>query len=312
MKILHHQTPLYESTILSELTNKRILLKMECFQPTGSFKIRGIGKLSSELVQKGHQQLVSSSGGNAGCAVAYAGRKLSVPVTVFVPTTTNPIFLKRLALEGAEIKIKGNVWDEAHQAAMEYVEKTQAGYVPPFDHPTLWAGHATMIDEVAQQYDGEPPDAVVCAVGGGGLLCGVLEGLEKQGWDKTAVFSVETEGAASFAASIKAGKLITLDRIQTIATSLGAKRVANKLFEWSQKKEITPLIVSDRDALSACKHFIDDHRVLVEPACGAALSIIYNQRHLSALKNAKSVLVIVCGGVGISIDLLNQYLQTIK
>ena len=306
MKSLHIQTPLFESKPLSNISGKRILLKMECFQPTGSFKIRGIGQLCQELVKSGHHHLVSSSGGNAGYAVAYAGKKLGAHVTVFVPKTTNPIFLKHLEFEGADIKIHGEVWDEAHQAAMEFVNKTHRGYVPPFDHPSIWRGHSTMIDEVIQQC--EKPDAVITAVGGGGLLCGVLEGLERHGWSDTSVFSVETEGAASFAASIKAGELVTLERINTIATSLGAKRVANKLFEWSQKQPIIPLVVTDHATVSACKKFIDDHRVLVEPACGAALSIIYDIHHIKSLAEAKSVLVIVCGGVGISIDLLNQFL----
>lgn len=283
---------------------------MECYQPTGSFKIRGIGQLCQELINKGHQQLVASSGGNAGYAVAYAGNKLGVPVTVFVPKTTNPIFLHHLALEGAEVKIHGDVWDEAHQAAMAFVAETNSGYVPPFDHPTIWSGHSTLIDEIIQQ--SEKPDAVITAVGGGGLLCGVLEGLERHGWSDVSVFSVETEGAASFAASVKAGELITLDRINTVATSLGAKRVATKLFEWTQKRLITPLVVSDHAAVSACRKFVDDHKVLVEPACGAALSVIYDSNKINSLSKFKSILVIVCGGIGISIDLLNQYLAQLQ
>jgi len=303
---LHIRTPLFESKQLSNISGKNILLKMDCFQPTGSFKIRGIGQLCQELITKGHSQLVSSSGGNAGYAVAYAGKKLGVPVTVFVPETTNPIFLHHLTLEGADIKIHGAVWDEAHQAAMEFVDNTNGGYVPPFDHPSIWAGHSTMIDEVVQQC--EKPDAVIAAVGGGGLLCGVLEGLERHGWSDISVFSVETEGAASFAESIKAGELITLERINTVATSLGAKQVASQLFEWSKKRAITPLVVSDHSAISACRKFVDDHRVLVEPACGAALSAIYNSNDIHHLSEVKSILVIVCGGIGVSIDLLNQYI----
>ncbi len=307
LETLHVTTPLFESKQLSNVSGKSILLKMECFQPTGSFKIRGIGQLCQELVAKGCHQLVSSSGGNAGYAVAYAGKKLGIPVTVFVPKTTNPIFLQHLMLEGADIKIHGDVWDEAHEAAMEFVNKVKGGYVPPFDHPSIWAGHSTMIDEIIQQ--SKKPDAIIAAVGGGGLLCGVLEGLERHGWTDVSVFSVETEGAASFAESVKAGELITLGRINTVATSLGAKRVANNLFEWSKKLPITPLVVTDHAAVSACRKFVDDHRVLVEPACGAALSVIYDSNSINFLQQAQSILVIVCGGIGISVELLNQYIS---
>lgn len=248
---LHVWTPVFESKSLSKITQKTILLKMDCFQPTGSFKIRGIGRLCQELVNNGCRHLVSSSGGNAGYAVAYAGKKLGVDVTVFVPKTTKPIFLKYLEFEGAEIKINGEVWDEANQAALDFVHKINGGYVPPFDHPTIWAGHSTMVDEIVQQC--EKPDAIIAAVGGGGLLCGILEGLEKHSWNDIAVFSAETEGAASLAASIHAGKLVTLEKITTIATSLGAKRVANKIFDWAQKRTINPLVVSDGAAITACK-----------------------------------------------------------
>jgi L-serine/L-threonine ammonia-lyase len=310
LRPLHNQTPLFESKPISKISGKKILLKMECFQPTGSFKIRGIGQLCQELIKNGCRQLVSSSGGNAGYAVAYAGRKLGVPVTVFVPKTTNSIFLNQLELEGAEIKIQGDVWDEAHQAAMEFVNKTDSGYIPPFDHPSIWTGHSTMVNEIIQQC--EKPDAIITAVGGGGLLCGLLEGLERNNWSDVLVFSVETEGAASFSASIKAGKLVTLEHVKTVATSLGAKRVASKLFEWSTRRSIIPLVTSDHTAVAACRKFADDHHVLVEPACGATLSTIYNISQTKPLAEAQSILVIVCGGIGISIDLLDHYIVQLK
>jgi L-serine/L-threonine ammonia-lyase len=103
-------------------------------------------------------------------------------------------------------------------------------------------------------------------------------------------------------------KYESIERIQTVATSLGAKRVANKLFGWSTKRFIVPLVVSDYDAVSACRKFVDDHRILVEPACGAALSVIYNINQIEVLRKMKSILVIVCGGVGTSIELLEKYL----
>lgn len=305
-KPLHIQTPVFNSKPLNHIAQKTILLKMECYQPTGSFKIRGIGRLCQEMVQEDHKHLVSSSGGNAGYAVAYAGKKLGAKVTVFVPKTTNEIYLRYLAFEGADVKIHGDVWDEAHQAAMDFVKEIQGAYIPPFDHPTIWTGHSTMIDEIVQQC--EKPDAIITAVGGGGLMCGILEGLKRQGWNDLAMYSVETEGAASFAESIKAGELVTLDKINTIATSLGAKRVARRLFDWTKERTIIPLVVSDHAAALACRKFADDHRVLVEPACGAALSVIYDIEKFKPLAAHQSILVIVCGGVGISIDLLSKYI----
>lgn len=303
---LHIVTPTYSSTPLNQITGKNILLKMECYQPVGSFKIRGVGRRCQELIEQGHDLLVSSSGGNAGYTVAYVGRQLGIKVKVFVPKPTNPVFLNFIKQQGAEIIIEGDAWDEANQAALKYVEQHKAGFVPPFDHPTIWAGNSTIIDEIVQQC--AEPDAIIAAVGGGGLMLGILQGLEKHGWNKTALFSAETEGAASLAASIKANKLVTLEKITSIATTLGAKRVAPQLFDWTRKRFITPFVVSDHAALIACQQFVDDHHVLVEPACGAPLSVIYDYKNFPELADMKSILVIVCGGVGISLNLLNEYL----
>ncbi|MBN2687918.1 MAG: pyridoxal-phosphate dependent enzyme, partial [Deltaproteobacteria bacterium] len=93
---LHIPTPLIDSMPLRVLTGKTVLLKMECFQPAGSFKIRGIGYLCRDAVTSGITHLVSSSGGNAGYAVAFAGRRLGVSVTVFVPETTPESVRKRI------------------------------------------------------------------------------------------------------------------------------------------------------------------------------------------------------------------------
>lgn len=293
-KPLHIQTAVLESAPMSQASGRRIFLKMECDQPVKSFKIRGIGNLCQELVRAGKTRLVSSSGGNAGYAAAYAARHLGMPITVIVPQTTKKMAIERIAAEGATVKVHGAAWDEADQVARELSHDHQCGYISPFDHPAIWAGHSTMIDEVVDQC--EKPEAVVVAVGGGGLLCGVLAGLHRHGWGDIPALAVETEGAASFAQSLAAGHLITLPAITTIATSLGAKRVADKLWDWTTHHTIIPTVVSDRDATEACTKFAHDHRILVEPACGAALSVAYN--NIPELHNAKSVLIIVCGGIG--------------
>ncbi|OGO91916.1 MAG: serine dehydratase [Coxiella sp. RIFCSPHIGHO2_12_FULL_44_14] len=304
-KPLHVRTPVFESTILSAQLGKPVFLKMECYQPVGSFKIRGIGQLCQEWVASGKRHLVSSSGGNAGYSVAYAGKRLGVQVTVFVPTNTASVYIDHIRAEGAEVKIEGDIWDEANKAAQKYVKKVEGGFVPPFDHPTIWAGHSTLVDELVEQC--EKPGAIVVSVGGGGLSCGILQGLYRHGWPDVPIFAVETEGAASFYAAMQAGKLVTLPGIHTVATTLGVVRVCTELFNWAQKHPITPLVVSDKAAVLACRRFVDDHRVLVEPACGAALSVIYDRA--PSLTTAHSLLVIVCGGIGISLALLEKYLQ---
>ena len=300
MRPLHVVTPTIQSMPLQQLTGKAIHLKMECYQPVGSFKIRGLGRLAQYYVARGYSHLVCSSGGNAGVAAAYIGQRLGVKVQVFIPTTSNPLFIDAIKRYGAEVIVAGEVWDEANAAALDSATKHSAAYLPPFDHPLIWAGHSTLIDEVVAA--GVKPDAVVVAVGGGGLACGVLAGMHNYGWHDLPLFTVETTGTASFKASVDAGHLVTLPKVSGLATSLAAKRVCSQLMDYTEYHQITPLVVSDEDTIKACRAFLDDHHVLLEPASGAPLSVIYQQH--PALSEYQSILVIVCGGIGLSLATL--------
>ena len=299
MDHLHIETPYVPHRGLPA-SGRETWVKLDAYQPTGSFKIRGIGRLCQALKAEGAQGFVSSSGGNAGYAAAYAGAALGVPVTVVVPSTTPGFMREKIAALGARVTVEGDVWDQADALARAMVARGEGAYVPPFDHPLLWEGHASLVDEIAVA--GPAPDAVVLAVGGGGLLCGVAEGLHQRGMDGTAIIAVETTGAASLARAMEAGAPVTLDRLDTIASSLGARRVADEAFAWTQRRTIVPVAVSDADAVRACARFADDHLALVEPACGAALSLAYDDH--PALKPYERVTIIACGGVVVSLEKL--------
>jgi L-serine/L-threonine ammonia-lyase len=294
---LHIVTPLLESRLLSRSAGRQVWLKLDALQPPGSFKLRGIGLACETYRRRGARRFVSSSGGNAGLAVAYAGRLLAVPVTVVVPETTSPRARELLQLEGAEVIVHGASWQEANGYALSLVGKSDA-FLHPFDDPLLWAGHATMIDEVSAC--GLKPDAVVLSVGGGGLLSGVAEGMQRNAWDAVPILAVETEGAASFRAAVDAGRPVAIERISSVATSLGAKQVCDQAFGWTQRRPIQSVVVSDRSALAACERFLADHRLLVEPACGAALALAYDRS--AELDGFDTVLFVVCGGATASVD----------
>jgi L-serine/L-threonine ammonia-lyase len=303
MKPLHIETPLYPSQALSLHAGRSVWLKLEALQPCGSFKLRGMGYACQEYARRGARRFISSSGGNAGIAVAYAGRHLELPVVVVVPETTSELAKKLIRQEGAELIVHGASWQEANALAQSMVQPTDA-FLHPFDDPLLWRGHATMIDEVAQA--GLKPDAVVLSVGGGGLLCGVVEGLQRYGWQDVPVIAVETQGADSFAQSVFAGVRVELPAITSIATSLGARKVCEQAFNWEKLHPIRPLVVSDRAAVAACQRFIADQRMVVEPACGAALAAVYERA--VEIEAFQTLLVIVCGGATASIGQLDQWM----
>jgi len=304
MSDLHIQTPLLESVPLSRLTSTQVWLKMEALQPSGSFKLRGVGRACRHHADRGVRAFISSSGGNAGIAVAYCGRKLNIPVTVVVPGTTSERAVEMIRQEEAEVVVRGESWQEAHDYAAGLAGDDRV-LIHPFDDPLLWEGHATLIDEIAVA--GLRPEAVICSVGGGGLLCGLLEGLHRNQMGDVPVHAVETQGAASFAAALAAEKVVEIARIDTVATSLGAKKICDRAFSWRLEHEIISHIVSDSEAVEACLRFAADHRIVVEPACGAALAPLYLRS--SWLKEKQSILAVVCGGAGTTYDQLSRYHQ---
>lgn len=299
---LHVETPLVLSGPLSLAAGRAVWLKLDAMQPPGSFKLRGIGLACETHRARGARRFVTSSGGNAGLAVAYAGRRLGVPVAVIVPASTTDTAIALLKREGADVTVHGASWQEANEFAHLQVGPSDA-FIHPFDDPLLWEGHASMVDEVAAA--GLTPDAVVLSVGGGGLLCGVAEGMRRHGWTDVPIVAVETEGAASLHRALAAGHLVTLDAITSVATSLGAKRVCARAFAWAQERPLVSVLVSDAEALDACERFLADHRVLVEPACGASLAVAYAAH--PSLAAAETVLVITCGGATASIDQIRQW-----
>ena len=299
---LHIDTPLIESGAMGGRDGQRVWLKMEALQPTGSFKIRGIGYACEQYQRRGAKRFICSSGGNAGIAAAYAGRRLNVPVVVVVPETTSERARELIARECAGVIVHGRSFQEANALALSMVGPDDA-FIHPFDDPLLWHGHAGMIDEVALAR--LAPDAVVLSVGGGGLLCGVTEGLQRNGWGHVPVIAVETEGADSLAQALSANARVELPAITSIATSLGARMVSQQAFTWSSEHPVRSIVVSDQAAVAACLRFMDDHRVVVEPACGAALAVLYGQA--PELVGYKNVLVVVCGGVTATVAQLQAW-----
>jgi L-serine/L-threonine ammonia-lyase len=299
---LHIETPLIESGAMSSAPGQSVWLKMDALQPPGSFKIRGIGFACEEYARRGARRFISSSGGNAGIAAAYAGRRLSIPVMVVVPETTTARAMELIRRENAEVIVHGASFQDANALALSMLTASDA-FIHPFDDPLLWEGHASMIDEVARA--GVKPDAVVLSVGGGGLLCGVVAGLRRNGWPNVPVIAVETEGADSLAQSIAAGERIELPRISSIATSLGARKVSEQAFKWTGEHPVRSIVVPDSAAVAACIRFMDDHRMVVEPACGASLAVAYDAA--AALGEWRNVLVIVCGGVTATVGQLQKW-----
>lgn len=251
----------------------------------------------------------------------HAAKSLGRPCSVVVPISTKPMMVAKIRAAGAsEVVQEGKTWKDADGvlrgeimgAARQRGE--EAVYVPPFDHEYVWAGNQTVVDEVEAQMGGEAPDVMVCSVGGGGLFNGIVQGIEERGWE-TEVLAVETQGAHSLNASLKAGSQVMLDGITSQATSLGAVRVAERCFELGMKGQaegrVKSAVFSDAEAAMGCWRFADDERMLVELACGVSLAPCYGGRLEKALGRKvdpdDKVVIVVCGGSNVTTQMVEGW-----
>uniref|UniRef100_A0A8C5TSI2 L-serine deaminase n=1 Tax=Malurus cyaneus samueli TaxID=2593467 RepID=A0A8C5TSI2_9PASS len=303
-KPFHVVSPVLESLPLSKAVGTKVFMKLENVQPSGSFKIRGIGHLCQDAARKGCRHFVCSSG-NPPRAGGMLLRNLGIRCGVPQPCSDKG---QSLGCEGCVLSpycpLSPQVWDDANSRAQELVKTEGWVSIHPFDHPLVWEGHASLVRELKDSLEAKP-GAVVVAVGGGGLLAGVVAGLHQVGWQDVPIIAAETHGAHSFHEALKAGRLVTLPDITSVAKCLGAKTVAARALECARECRVISQVVEDTEAVRAVERFLDDERMLVQPACGAALAVLYSGR-LQRLQSEgrlpaplASVVVVVCGGSNI-------------
>lgn len=309
---LHVRTPVRDSMALSKVAGTSVYIKMESAQPSGSFKIRGIGHLCQTRAERGCKHFVCSSAGNAGMAAAYAARRLGIPATIVVPKTTPALTIERLRNEGATVKVVGETLEEAQELATSLAKNNPDWvFISPFDDLLIWEGHTSIVKELKETLSAKP-GAIALSVGGAGLLCGVAQGLKEVGWGDVPIIAMETKGAHSFHTATSAGKLIPLDQMTSVAKALCVKTVTAQALKLFQEHPIFSEVVSDQEAVAAIEKFVDDEKVLVEPACGAALAAVYSHVVQKLQGEGKlrtplpSLVLIVCGGSNISLAQLQD------
>lgn len=204
---MHVETPLVYSPLMSSRLGYEVYLKLENLQLSQSFKYRGISLFVSQAVKEHGPDvhMVAATSGNAGIALALVGQALNVCTSIFIPTTAT-IVQSELETAGARVVVGGADYADAFLAAQHFCGTTpKAVLMSSYDHPTLWEGHSTMIHEIGRQLPGGiMPDAIFCNVGGGGLLGGVLRGVNDLGWDRTKIVAIETHGSNCYHLSMLA------------------------------------------------------------------------------------------------------------
>ena len=265
-------------------------LKLELFQHAGSFKPRGalsnMLALSREALARG---VTAVSAGNHAMAVGYAARALGTSAKVVMPRTANPARVEGSRAYGAEVVLVEDV-HEAFARVKQIESEEGRTFVHPFEGPLTALGTATLGLEICEQI--EALDAVIVPIGGGGLCAGVAAAV-KQMKPSAQVFGVEPEGADSMHRSFRSGKPESIEKVRTIADSLGAPHAAPYSFALCRKFVDDLALVDDDQLRAAMKLLFRSAKLAVEPAGAAATAALCGP--LRERLAGKSVAVIVCG-----------------
>jgi threonine dehydratase len=276
--------PVTDTRLASDL-----LLKLESLQVSGSFKARGavnkVLSLAPEVVRRG---LVTASGGNHGLAVAYAGRVLDVPTTVYLPSRTSPAKAARIEGWGARVVRHGDVWDDAHAAALEHAARDGLTYVHPFADTAVVCGAATIALEILEQ--APEVDLFIVAIGGGGLASGVAAAAKLLRPD-IRIIGVEPEGAPTLAASLRANEVVELAEIRTAAGTLAPRRSDVLNFSIIRAAVDEIVLVSDDEMRAAARFLLTEIGIGAELSGAAALAAFLSGR----VPAAKNPCALVCG-----------------
>ena len=282
-------THLVHSTALSKATGNQVYIKPENMQVTGAYKIRGayykISTLSQEEKERG---LITASAGNHAQGVAYAAQAAGVKATVVMPTTTPLVKVNNTKDYGAQVILHGAVFDDAAELAGRLSESEGYTYIHPFNDPVLATGQGTIAYEIFS--DLPDVDIILVPVGGGGLASGVAT-LAKLLNPNVKVIGVEPTGAASMKASLEAGHIVTLDKVDTIADGVAVKTPGDKIFPYIQKNLDGIITIDDHELVDAFLDMMEKHKMIVE---NAGLLSIAALSHLDC--QGKNVVSVLSGG----------------
>jgi threonine dehydratase len=285
-------TPLEYSNSFSRMTGADVHLKLENFQRTGSFKIRGatnrIATLSEAEKEAG---VITASAGNHAQGVALAATRAGVDAKIVMPEHAPIAKVDATESYGGEVILFGNDYNDAQARAHEIEEVEGRTYVHAFDDEYVMAGQGTIGLEIAEQCP--EVDTVVVPIGGGGLISGVATALKGK-LDDVRVIGVQAEGASSVARSLEKGKRHELDAVDTIADGIATRSVGEKPWEIIQERVDEVVTVSDNEIALALTYLLERSKTLVEGAGAVALAAVLAEKFDYA--DDEMIVPALCGG----------------
>ena len=283
------KTKLVYSDYYSDMTGNKVYLKPENMQKTGAYKIRGAYyKISTLTDEERNKGLITASAGNHAQGVAYAAKAYNASAIIVMPTTTPLMKVNRTKAYGAEVILHGDVYDEACNYALELAEEKGYTFIHPFDDLDVATGQGSIAMEIIKELP--TVDIILVPIGGGGLATGVST-LAKLLNPNIKVIGVEPAGANCMQASLKAGEVVTLPTVDTIADGTAVKTPGSKIFPYVKENIDDIITIEDHELIGAFLDMLENHKMLAE---NSGLLTVAALKHLDV--KDKKVVSIISGG----------------
>jgi threonine dehydratase len=283
------KTKLVYSDYYSNITGNKVYFKPENMQKTGAYKIRGAYyKISTLTDEERNKGLITASAGNHAQGVAYAAKEYNSKAIIVMPTTTPLMKVNRTKSYGAEVILHGDVYDEACNYALELSEEKGYTFIHPFDDLDVATGQGSIAMEIIKELP--TVDIILVPIGGGGLATGVST-LAKLLNPNIKVIGVEPSGANCMQASLKAGEVVTLPKVDTIADGTAVKTPGSKIFPYIKANIDDIITIDDHELIGAFLDMLENHKMLAE---NSGLLTVAALKHLSV--KDKKIVSIISGG----------------
>lgn len=269
----------------------RFYLKADCLQKTGAFKLRGAYyKLSTLTDEEKVRGVIACSAGNHAQGVAFAARDMGIPATICIPAGAPLSKIEATRSYGANVVLVPGVYDDAHAEAVRLRDEQGLTFIHPFDDERVMAGQGTIGLEIAEQLP--DVDVVLVPIGGGGLIAGVASAL-RQLKPACRIIGVQAAGAASMADSLRAGHILTLPEVHTVADGIQVKTPGEKTFAICREAVDEVVTVGEAEIASAILTVLERQKLMVEGAGAVGVAAaMYGELDL----RGKTVCALLSGG----------------
>lgn len=269
----------------------RFYLKADCLQKTGAFKLRGAYyKLSTLTDEEKARGVIACSAGNHAQGVAFAARDMGIPATICIPAGAPLSKIEATRSYGANVVLVPGVYDDAHAEAVRLRDEQGLTFIHPFDDERVMAGQGTIGLEIAEQLP--DVDVVLVPIGGGGLIAGVASAL-RQLKPACRIIGVQAAGAASMADSLRAGHILTLPEVHTVADGIQVKTPGEKTFAICREAVDEVVTVGEAEIASAILTVLERQKLMVEGAGAVGVAAaMYGELEL----RGKTVCALLSGG----------------